>query len=167
MGASIQVNSAINEGSEFSFTIVFKKSPVLEIKNIEDKENNLEGNFLKNHKMAIVDDNKINLFLTKKMLENKGALVDVFEDPIKAIEKIKTNFYDLILMDIHMPSIDGYETTQIIRKFNKSTPIIALTAASLEDNEEQAFKVGMNGFVNKPYKLEHFFKVILNVIGNR
>lgn len=165
LGSDIKVNSQINNGSEFYFTIDFKEySPFKESKN--DTEKVSKNDLFKNIKIAVVDDNKVNLVLTKKILETKGMQVTIFENPIKAIDGIKKNLFELVLMDIHMPPIDGYEATKIIREFNTNIPIIALTASSLQDNKERAIKAGMNDFINKPYVQKDFFDIISKYVTN-
>ncbi|GGX15347.1 tetratricopeptide repeat-containing hybrid sensor histidine kinase/response regulator [Aquimarina muelleri] len=163
LGSNIKVNSQINNGSEFYFTISFKEYfPVKKSEN--DLEKISKKGLLTDIKVMVIDDNKINLILTKKILENSGIQVTIFENPIKAIEKIKEKKFELILMDIHMPPINGYEATKIIREFNKNIPIIALTASSLHDNKERAIKAGMNDFINKPYVQKEFFEIISKYI---
>ena len=164
LGSDIKVNSQINKGSEFYFTVDFKEySPFEESKHNAEKVST--NDLFKNIKIAVVDDNKVNLVLTKKILENKGVQVTIFENPIKAIEEIKKCLFELVLMDIHMPPIDGYEATKIIRAFNTDIPIIALTASSLQDNKERAIKAGMNDFINKPYVQKDFFEIISKYVN--
>ncbi|WP_062059122.1 tetratricopeptide repeat-containing hybrid sensor histidine kinase/response regulator [Aquimarina longa] len=158
LGSEIEFNSKTNNGSEFFFTIEFKEVSIPEENN--KKISNDSDTIFDNKKIVVIDDNKVNLVLTKKILENKKMNVTVFENPIKAIEDIKNKPYELVLMDIHMPPINGYEATQIIRKFDKDIPIIALTASSLQDNKEKAIKAGMNDFINKPYIQKEFFEII-------
>ena len=164
LGSEIKVTSQLNKGSEFYFTLDFTEHFSFK-KGNNDTEKASENDLL-NIEVAVIDDNKVNLVLTKKILENKGIKVSVFENPIKAIDEIKKKSFGLVLMDIHMPPIDGYEATQIIREFNTDIPIIALTASSLQDNKERAINAGMNDFINKPYVQKEFFEVILKYVKN-
>ena len=103
---------------------------------------------------------EINIFVAEMMLSNWNAKVDKAENGIVAIEKIKNNHYDLVLMDIQMPVMDGYTATEEIRKFNTIIPIIALTASLSIDIQEKATEVGMNGFITKPFNPNELFAII-------
>jgi len=111
--------------------------------------------------ILIVDDNKINQVVTKRILQNKGYQCDVAEDGLDAIDVLKENTYDLILMDINMPRIDGIETTRRIRETDKKTPIIALTAVEEDQVRDRIYEAGMNDFIIKPYDLAEFHQIIL------
>ena len=115
--------------------------------------------FLKLH-LLIVEDNKINQVITKKMLVKKEMTCDIASNGTDAVEMVSQNRYDAILMDIHMPGISGEEATILIRKFNKLTPIIALTAISLDDSLESCYAAGCNDVVTKPFKPEVFYQKI-------
>ena len=110
--------------------------------------------------LLIVEDNKINQVITKKMLIKKDMTCDVASNGTDAVEMVSQNKYDAILMDIHMPGISGEEATILIRKFNKYTPIIALTAISLDDSLESFYAAGCNDVVTKPFKPEVFYQKI-------
>ena len=114
----------------------------------------------KNLHLLIVEDNKINQVITKKMLSKKGMTSDIANNGHEAITLAQENVYDAILMDIHMPGISGEEATIEIRKFNQDTPIIALTAISLDDSLESFYAAGCNDVVTKPFKPEVFYQKI-------
>jgi len=98
--------------------------------------------------------------ITKKILEKQKVKCEVADDGSIAVEKVKENDYDLILMDIHMPGISGIEATKEIRRFNTKIPIIALTAVTLDNNLDEFFLNGFSEIIPKPYKTEEFFSKI-------
>ena len=87
----------------------------------------------------------------KQILEKEKLLVEVAENGLEAVKMAKTNHYDVVLMDIQMPFMDGYEATREIRKFNKEIPILALSASVFSEVKDPIFKSGMNGFIVKPF----------------
>ena len=114
----------------------------------------------------LVEDNKINQMITQKMLEKKGISCVIIDNGEDAIENAKTNHYDLILMDLHLPGINGTEATTEIRKFDTTTPIIALTAISLNENKEMLLSYGMNEVITKPFEPEPFYNVVTAYLTN-
>ena len=98
--------------------------------------------------------------ITQKMLENKGMICTIIDNGEEAISELAKNNYDLVLMDVHLPGINGTEATEQIRTFNAHTPIIALTAISLNENRETLLEFGMSDVVTKPFKPEHLYEVI-------
>ncbi|WP_290698497.1 ATP-binding protein [Lacinutrix sp.] len=148
MGSNVLLKSEIDKGSSFSFSLDFNKIIASNKVSLELEEQ-LEK--IKDCKFLIVDDNKINQLVTTKVLNNYNLKSAAVENGAKAIEQIKTENFDCILMDLHMPELDGYETTKLIRAFNKQITIIALTAASLEEVEDKVKNSEMDGFVLKPY----------------
>jgi CheY-like chemotaxis protein len=110
--------------------------------------------------LLVVEDNKINQVITRKMLAKKEITCDIASDGTQAIELAKANSYDGILMDIHMPGISGVVATKEIRKFDADIPIIALTAISLDDSLEEFYAAGCNDVVTKPFKPELFYEKI-------
>ncbi len=118
--------------------------------------------------MLVVEDNKINQVITKKMLNKRGISCDIANNGTEAVEMAGNHSYDGILMDIHMPGISGVEATIQIRKFDKEIPIIALTAISLDDSLETFFAAGCNDVVTKPFKPEVFYqKIGENILAHK
>jgi len=112
-------------------------------------------------KVLMVEDNVINIMLTKEMLKKIGYDYDVAENGQESIEKLKQNRYDVILMDLQMPIMGGCEATKIIRKeLDANIPIIALTAASLPQDKENAFSSGMNDYILKPISFNELQETI-------
>lgn len=156
--SQIQLKSEEGKGSSFYFELVLKSkdSIVDDIPfELEHKEYDLNGMHV-----LVVEDNKINQVITKKMLLKRGISCDIAENGLEAIDHANRNQYDGILMDIHMPGISGVEATIEIRKFDRETPIIALTAISLDDSLEAFYAAGCNDVVTKPFKPEVFYQKI-------
>ena len=108
-------------------------------------------------RILLAEDNAINALLTRTLLEADGCFVEVVEDGKLAVEAMRTNQYDMILMDMRMPNMDGLEATRKIRALNehgKTIPIIALTANAFDDDRNACFDAGMNDFMTKPVSAE-------------
>ncbi len=109
-------------------------------------------------KALVADDYPINQELTKEMLEIMGCMVDVSDDGIETLKKYNKNHYDIIMLDVQMPEMDGYEVTRRIREIEsqigKHTIIIAITANALPGDEEKCIKSGMDDYIAKPIKGE-------------
>lgn len=161
--STINLESELGKGSTFIFDIIFEIPKHQEISPVENKVM-VKDEFFKNMHILIVEDNKINQVITKKMLLKKEMTCDIANDGYEAIEKAKSPIYNAILMDIHMPGISGLVTTKEIRKFNAKVPIIALTAISLDENTDDLFEAGCNDVITKPFKPEVFYKKIGNNI---
>ncbi|QHI38635.1 Aerobic respiration control sensor protein ArcB [Kordia antarctica] len=155
--SDIYLESRENVGTTFTFDIRFPKAMEGVEMNIEVHLDDVDFSQLK---MLVVDDNKINQMLTKKILSTKKITTDIVASGAEAIEIVKHNQYDVILMDIHMPEMDGYEATIAIRKFNKEVPIIAFTAVSLDDSLPKIVNSGMNDMILKPFVAEQLFALI-------
>jgi PAS domain S-box-containing protein len=153
---SIKVESTKDQGSIFTIILPFKDSGILqtEISNKEDSEYQI-SEALKEVKLLVVEDNPMNQKLIVKILELWGCPFEIASNGYIALEKSMEEKFDIILMDIHMPNIDGCETTRQIRANpenpNQSTTIIALTAAALLDEKNRALDAGMDDFLTKPF----------------
>jgi len=157
LGGKIELESKVGKGSSFSFDLSFK---IGEEKTTVDKSLDFDDSILKDKKVLLIEDNKINQMITKKMVENKGMLCEVIDNGEDAIEAVKNNTYDLVLMDVHLPGINGTIATQTIRTFDKKTKIIALTAISLNENREMLLSYGMNDVITKPFDPVDFYRTI-------
>lgn len=158
LGGKIFLNSKVGLGTTFTFSLSYEISEE-EIDSIIDQK--FEVANLENKNILLVEDNKINQMITKKMLENKGMkcfIIDNGEEAIIALAK-EHNF-DLILMDVHLPGINGTIATERIRKFNSEIPIIALTAISLNENREMLLSFGMTDVITKPFDPKDFYRII-------
>lgn len=145
-------------GSTFFFDATFKT-----LKNHTEDVNTHIPQENKDAHVLVVDDNKINLLITKKNIERiEGHSCETTSNGRQSISIVKENNYDLILMDINMPDMDGFEVTKHIRMFNPDIPIIALTALNSSEIEEKAQKAGINQVITKPYNFEDFKQIILS-----
>lgn len=156
--STIHLKSKLGEGSTFYFDLDLKvEETSLEEVPFELTVDDFEFEGLH---VLVVEDNKINQVITKKMLSKKGITCDIANNGNEAIDAAKNNEYACILMDIHMPGISGTEATIQIRKFNPNIPIIALTAISMEDSLDEFYAAGCNAVVTKPFKPEVFYQKI-------
>ncbi len=157
LGGTIFVESKVNEGSEFWFTLKLANGN----ENIIEKyKNDIDLDVLKDKKILLVEDNKINQMITRKMLESKKSICEIVDNGEDAIEFVQKNKYDLVLMDVHLPGINGTLATEKIREFDKKTPIIALTAISLNENRDKLLAFGMNDVLTKPFEPDVFYQII-------
>lgn len=148
MGSTVQIDSKTNSGSRFYFNLNLKTASDIELeKTTEKRKHNFEGK-----KILLVEDNLINVMVGKQILEKAKLQVDVANNGLIAVNKVKENNYDAILMDIQMPVMDGYNATIEIRKFNKNIPILALSASVFMEVKDKINESGMNGFIFKPFE---------------
>ncbi|MBC5834603.1 response regulator [Flavobacterium sp. F372] len=159
LDSEIHLESKVNKGTKFYFNLDFDKSDLKTISSIETNQIISHEN-LKGKRVLLVEDNKINQMITKKMVENKGMICTIIDNGEDSIVAMENNKFDMVLMDVHLPGINGTEATAEIRKFDTITPIIALTAISLNENREMLLSYGMNDVVTKPFAPEHFYNVI-------
>jgi len=148
VGRDLILKSEIGKGTTVSFSINFDIC--------SNRNETINPNYklikpFKNKKILIVDDNKINLLVSRKFIENYGGLTTIVDNGLDAITLEKENEFDLILMDINMPNMNGFETTSKIREHNISIPIIALTAVEKENVVGQKLFANMNDIIVKPF----------------
>jgi len=161
MGSRIQLESQLGKGSKFWFDLVLDISSEGATENELSRQlNENEYNTLENRHILVVEDNKINQMITRKILEKRKIKCQVVDNGMDAIKMVETNEFDVVLMDIHMTGISGMEATQDIRKFKPDLPIIALTAVTIEENIDEFFRVGFSEIIPKPFKTEEFFEKI-------
>lgn len=148
-GGEIKVTSEMGKGSTFSFTLSFKKTRE-KIINEKDQPNETDHT-PKNGKILVVEDVALNQLLMKTLLEDFGFAMEIASNGKKAVEKLKEKTYDLILMDLQMPEMNGFQATEHIRNVLKlDIPIIALTADVTTVDLEKCKAVGMNDYISKP-----------------
>lgn len=163
MHGKIELKSIPNQGATFTFSLDFPLG-IQQDKNISKNLIVDEAVFIDKN-ILLVEDNKINQMITKKIVEKKQMKVALCETGEDAIEMMRNNTYDLVLMDVHLPGINGTIATEEIRKFDTTTPIIALTAISLNENREMLMSFGMNDVITKPFNPDVFYKTIeINLI---
>jgi CheY-like chemotaxis protein/HPt (histidine-containing phosphotransfer) domain-containing protein len=161
----LQVESEKGQGSRFYFTLEFETTDVA-ILSEEKKKIFINPEALKGRFILVVEDNEFNQFIARSILVKWNAMVDIASNGKEAIAQIKEKNYDLILMDMQMPVMDGLTATRILRReMNISTPVIALTAYATKDAIEKALDAGMNGYLTKPFEEETLFSQLLSTLG--
>jgi PAS domain S-box-containing protein len=136
---------------------------------VEERSLKVELSSLKGSGILVVEDNILNQEVLTGMLRPSGIFVDIANNGSEAVNKFKSKqgFYELILMDIQMPIMDGYEATKIIREIDKNIPIIALSANALKDDAKKSISAGMNDHLNKPIDAEKLFGTLLRYISKK
>ena len=169
MGSKIYLKSTYGEGSKFSFELELKKSKK---KTLSDRVLNSSASPLRDIKVLVVDDNTLNREIFFDLLNNykNNVEVEMADDGKMALLKIKQSNYDIILMDIQMPIMDGYEATRQIRRLKgskASTPVIAMTAHVLDGVAEKCNQAGMNDYISKPINLAILHQIIKKHINKK
>jgi signal transduction histidine kinase len=169
--SQLKVISAEGKGATFYFVITLVKvqsrTQSVTAHDVQTKPavhkmlNDKEKPFL-NIPILLVEDNMLNVLVAKTFLQNWGAIVDVANNGKEALEQLNSKSYQLILMDLHMPVIDGYEATRLIRERGITAPIIALTANTKADIEERAFGVGIDDVIVKPFLPDDLYQKVMN-----
>ena len=174
LGGTINVESELGKGSTFTVTLkhrIADESYYVK-KYIEESETGSE--ILEGRNILLAEDNDLNAEIAEAILENAGLKIERVEDGIQCvnrIEKMPADTYDMILMDIQMPQMDGYKATQAIRnlpdKDKASIPIVAMTANAFEEDKRDAIAAGMNGHIAKPIQVDKMLSILSEVIRQR
>ena len=164
LGGTVEVNSELGKGTEFTVTLPLSIPSLTEVE--EDQETSVYD--FTGRRILVVDDNDLNREIIVDSLSEEGFAVDEAIDGSFAIEKLRDSepgYYELIIMDLQMPVMDGYETAKIIRKFKEKEvaeiPIIAITAEAFPENKSRAFNAGVNAYLVKPVELPALLKVLM------
>ena len=166
MGGSLHFTSKENEGSKFVFSFRARiAEPEQEITATEEKTD------LTGKRILLVEDNGLNREIVRTLLEDEGILIEEAENGEIAVQKVSQSvpgYYDLILMDIQMPVMDGYEATRQIRKLDErrlaEIPVAAMTANAFEEDRQKAEKAGMNGYLAKPVNRKEMLEEIERIL---
>ncbi len=165
-GGKITVNSKLNVGTTFSFYIPYKKGERTSIP--ENNQSNYNFLSLKNSKILVAEDVELNQFLISQILQSWGCSIVIVNNGKDALDEFITTEFDIILMDIHMPVMDGITATKKIRNlknYKSKVPIIALTANALKGDHQNYINAGMDDCVTKPYTEEKLYEVINKVLN--
>ncbi|MEF3078356.1 ATP-binding protein [Winogradskyella poriferorum] len=163
MGGKISVESKLEEGSTFQVNIPFKLSDIEASDINNDKISDLNFSELK---VLVVDDNNINILVLTKLLENLGVKSEQTNDGISAVKMAKNKNYQLIFMDIHMPQMDGYEATKLIKENNPETLIIGLSADVTTQTINKSLLYGMQDYLAKPLSQEKLHQLLIKYFSS-
>jgi len=163
MGGSIAVESKSGKGSKFTISLRFKVTDETTDNKIISSNNIIDTN----KKILLVEDNELNYEIAKTVLEEAGFMVDGASNGKMAVDKASDNTYDVILMDIQMPVMDGYEATKELRKLGNRAPIIAMTANAFSEDRNKAKEVGMDGYISKPIDVKTLVSTIVNILNGQ
>lgn len=148
----------VENNDVISIIVGFTYNKDAELKQVKVSKSNEES------KLLLVEDDKINQFLIKKLIENEGYACDLAENGQVAVDKVDKNHYDLILMDIMMPIMDGFEASSIISKINPNTPIVAISAISENQNQQKIGESGIVGFISKPINKSNLQSILFQFL---
>ncbi|MFA9188454.1 response regulator [Flavobacterium magnesitis] len=160
--STIYIKSELGKGTTFNFTITFEKD--MEKTNAIINNINVDLSTNQIFTILVVDDNKINLLVTQKTIEKFNYICSVASSGQEALQLLDSGKFDVILMDINMPIMNGFETTRLIRERAIKIPIIALTAFDKEEITEEALSAGFDDIISKPFDSRQLYKVINEVI---
>lgn len=173
MDGTIDVHSTLGQGSTFTVSIPCR---LAREEDLQPKQAELTADlsYLKGKRILLVEDNELNAEIATELLQEDGFIIEWVNDGVVCLEKLQNNpdhYYDLILMDIQMPILNGFETTQKIRKMSNpilsKIPIIAMTANAFSEDKEASIKAGMNDHVSKPIDMNVLLNVICKYISKK
>ena len=165
MGGGILVRSAPGEGSTFSFTIDCPVCEQLDAAAAQGKTRARDGAGAGPLSILLAEDNRVNQLLMVRLLEGRGHRVTVACDGRVALDEAGQFGFDVILMDVQMPGMDGLEATRMLRERGVRTPIIAMTAHAMQGDRDKCLRAGMNGYVSKPIQPEQVFEAIEDAVS--
>ncbi len=170
LNGDIQVESEVDKGTTFTFELVFGLVPDKKKKEEVELPSFADETLLVGKKVLLAEDNALIQVLAKKHLETWKMDVQVVPNGKLALESMENNDFDLILLDIRMPEMNGFETAKRIRSMAgplSDIPIIAMTAHAFEKEKEKCFALGMNDYISKPFKPQTLKEKILNQVGGK
>lgn len=172
MGGTIEVESEPGKGTRFTFTAEHRLVEDSVVKQLEQKPEEVSKDMFRGKRILLAEDNELNAEIAMTLLENAGFVVEHVENGLDCVEhlvKADFGYYDLILMDVQMPKLDGYQATRKIRNLpdekKAGVPIIAMTANAFEEDRQRALQVGMDGFVSKPIEVNKLMDAMRMVLG--
>ncbi len=163
--SELMLKSQEGSGSEFFFTIELKINQ--EAKLYSHNEDTHELTSLDGVKILIAEDNKVNMSIAKRFMKKWGIEVTEATNGVEAVEKFKNGHYDLMLIDLEMPEMDGPSALKEIRKINSTVPAMAFTAAVYDNMEGDLFKKGFIGYIHKPFRPQDLHSKIRAVVAEK
>jgi len=164
MNGSISVKSKKGEGTQVTIRLSFEKGTESDLPKKDNSH--VESHILADKKILLVEDNEMNRIVAETILNQYGASIAEAVNGVEAVDAIKHNKYDIVLMDIQMPVMDGLQATRIIRKeIQSNIPIIALTANAVKGEMEKCIQAGMNDYLSKPFDEEDLIRLIAKWLG--
>lgn len=174
MQGTIEVESELGKGTKFTLTLSHRIADVANTRIESEYCDEYTMEDFAGKRILLAEDNELNAEIAMTILGEEGFLVEHAEDGIicvDMIEKATSDYYDLVLMDIQMPNMDGYKATQTIRrlldKHKAQIPIIAMTANAFEEDRKKAFRMGMNGHIAKPMQIETLKSTLSYVLSKK
>ena len=170
MGGTIEIENEVGKGTKTTVMIPFEIATQEQILEEKQKEKEFVPEDIKGKRILVAEDNELNAEITLTVLKEKGLLVERAANGKECVEMLKekpADYYDMILMDIQMPEMDGYQATEMIRNLGDSraaVPIVAMTANAFEEDRQKALDAGMNAHVSKPVDMNVLFRVMAKFI---
>lgn len=169
MNGTINIDSELGKGTTVTIDIPLKVV-LSDIGSKQEENKKLDLSIFQGKRILLAEDNELNAEIAQTILQEAGFIVDLATDGIECIsmlEKVNDNYYDIILMDIQMPNMDGYKATEYIRHLTGKKsyiPIVAMTANAFEEDKRKAIQAGMNGHIAKPININELFNTISSLI---
>ena len=170
MGGAIDLASHEGKGSTFTFSVPLN-SPLPKAEQVQQQYNEIDVESLSftDYKLLLVEDNSLNQHVASAILKTKGCVADIASDGFEAIKMLTTNSYDIVLMDIQMPNMDGLQATKVIRNDLGliDLPIIGLSANAHDDDVKKAVACGMDNYITKPIDANTLFKTLWHHLSHK
>ena len=171
MEGTIEVESKVGKGTKITVTLPHRIAQQADTNVLLEKVQGYDENFFKGKRILLAEDNELNAEIAITILEEAGFVVEHAEDGIICVdmmEKAEAGYYDLILMDIQMPNMDGYKATQTIRRLSDpqkaGITIVAMTANAFDEDKKNAYKAGMNWHIAKPIRVEELMSALTEIL---